>query len=109
MSGSWPNLYESVENLKDTYIQSNQCKDILLKPKSSVGISSVPFLLLKDVPTHEKTFYGCSNSSSHSTVSDDLINSLHQAVNGALELLKASLESKAVLTSVFMKRITAEK
>ncbi|KAM3307874.1 hypothetical protein P3S67_009618 [Capsicum chacoense] len=43
MCGSLPNLYESVENLKDTYIQSNQCKDILLKPKSSVGISSVPF------------------------------------------------------------------
>ncbi|MCD7471692.1 hypothetical protein HAX54_012307 [Datura stramonium] len=181
MSGSWPNLYESVENLKDTYIQSNQCKDILLKPKSSVGISSVPFLLLKDVPTHEKTFYGCSNSSSHSTVSDDpsalciscersmsrkLIYVAPAVANGgvaatggfvkdvvtymvtddlvvkpmstiscisllnkfnvrdvgvleeevvsfgmeeALELLKASLESKAVLTSVFMKRITAEK
>lgn len=72
MSGSLTNLYESVENLKDTYIQPNQCKDILLKPKSSVGISSVPFLLLSgDVPTREKTFYGCPNSSSHPSVSDD--------------------------------------
>ncbi|KAK4370886.1 hypothetical protein RND71_010361 [Anisodus tanguticus] len=72
MSGSLPNLYESVENLKEPYIQSNKCKDILLKPKSSVGISTFPFLLLNDnVPTREKTFYGCSNSNSHSTVSDD--------------------------------------
>ncbi|KAH0706597.1 hypothetical protein KY285_011115 [Solanum tuberosum] len=46
MSDSLLNLYESVENLKDTYIQPNQCKDILLKPKSSAGISPVPFLLL---------------------------------------------------------------
>lgn len=181
MSGSWPNLYESVENLKDTYIQSNQCKDILLKPKSSVGISSVPFLLLNGVPTYEKAFYGCSNSISHSTVSDDpnaiciscgrsmsrkltyvappVANGAVEATGGfvkdvvtymvtddlvvkpmstiscisllnkfnvrdvgvleeevvsfgmekALELLKASFESKAVLTSVFMKRVTAEK
>ncbi|XP_060169875.1 uncharacterized protein LOC132600606 [Lycium barbarum] len=72
MSGSLPNLYESVENLKDVYIQSNQCKDILLKPKSSVGISSAPFLLLNyDDLTREKTFYGCSYTTSHSTVSDD--------------------------------------
>ncbi|XP_055830497.1 uncharacterized protein LOC129899522 [Solanum dulcamara] len=72
MNGCLPNLYESVENLKDTYIQPNQCKDILLKPKSSVGISSAPFLLLNgDVPTHEKTFYGCHRISSHLTVSDD--------------------------------------
>ncbi|KAJ8560540.1 hypothetical protein K7X08_022400 [Anisodus acutangulus] len=71
MSGSFPNLYESVENLKETYIQSNQCKDILLKPESSVGISAVPFLLLNDnVATLKKTFYGCSSSTSHSTVSD---------------------------------------
>ncbi|XP_004241581.1 uncharacterized protein [Solanum lycopersicum] len=179
MSGSLPNLYESVENLKDTYIQSNQCKDILLKPKSSVGISPVPFLLLDGhVTTREKTFYGCSYSSSHLTVSDDptalcticnhtmsdklvyaaprvaggaveakgkggfvkdvvtymvaddlvvkpmstisciaLLNKFNVrdvgvleeevvsfGVEEALELLKASLESKTVLTSVFMSR-----
>ncbi|XP_059299894.1 uncharacterized protein LOC132052393 [Lycium ferocissimum] len=63
MNGCLPNLYDSVENLNDTYIQSNQGKDILLKPNSSVGISSVPFLLLNDVPTTEKTFYGGSNGS----------------------------------------------
>ncbi|XP_060195814.1 uncharacterized protein LOC132625032 [Lycium barbarum] len=73
MSGCLPKLYESVENLNDTYIQSKECKDILLKPKSSLGtISSVPFLFLNNVPVPtQKTFYGCSYASSHTKVSDD--------------------------------------
>lgn len=180
--GCLPNLYESVENLNDKYIQSNQCKDILLKPKSSVGnISSVPFLLLNDVPTPERSFYCCSSNICHFTVSDDpsalcptccysmsskltyvappvskeaeaatrgfvkdvmtymvtddlvvkpmstissiaLLNKfsvrdiavLQEEVvsfgmEEALELLKASFESKTVLTSVFMSRIKVEK
>ncbi|TMW82387.1 hypothetical protein EJD97_006058 [Solanum chilense] len=72
--GCLPKLYDSVENLSDTYIQS---KDSLLKPKSSViGIASVPFLSIDDVPTTHKTFYGCSIcyhdtvSGCYSTVSD---------------------------------------
>lgn len=182
MCGSLSNLYESVQNLKDTYIQSNQCKDILLKPKSSVAISSVAFLLLNDVPTTDKTFYGCSNPNYyHNTVSDNptalctkcryimskkldyvdppvasgavaatggfvkdmvtymvtddlvvkpistisfiaLVNKFNVRDLGeleeqvvsigmeeALELLKASFESKTVLTSVFMSRMKAEK
>ncbi|KAG5602302.1 hypothetical protein H5410_033672, partial [Solanum commersonii] len=69
--GCLPKLYDSVENLNDTYIQS---KDILLKPKSSlIGISSIPFLSIDDVPTTHKTFYSCSSSNhyNHLTVSDD--------------------------------------
>ncbi|XP_059274707.1 uncharacterized protein LOC132029474 [Lycium ferocissimum] len=66
--GCLPNLYDSVENMNDTFIQS---KDILLKPKSSVWNSPVPFLSLNDVPTTQKAFYGCSNTRTHSTVSDD--------------------------------------
>ncbi|XP_016466347.2 uncharacterized protein LOC107789093 [Nicotiana tabacum] len=181
--GCLPNLYASVENLNDKYIQSNQCKDILLEPKSSAGnITSVPFLLLNDVLTSQKTFYCCSNSSAHFTVSDDPSalcptcrcamsrnltyvappdsNEAKAAATGgfvkdvmtymvtddlvvkpmstissiallnkfsvrdiavlqeevvsfgmeeALELLKASFESKTVLTSVFMSRIKMEK
>lgn len=57
--GCLPNLYDSVENLNETYIQSNQDKNILLKPKSPVGIFSVPFLALSDVPA-QKISYGCS-------------------------------------------------
>lgn len=65
--GCLPKLYDSVENLSDTYIHS---KDSLLKPKSSViGIASIPFLSIDDVPTTHKTFYGCSNYC-HNTFSD---------------------------------------
>ncbi|KAM3232554.1 hypothetical protein P3L10_017913 [Capsicum annuum] len=62
--GCLPELYDSVENLNDTYIQS---KDLLLNPKSSVtGISSIPFLSISDVPETQKTIYGCSSSNSYS-------------------------------------------
>ncbi|CAN4100417.1 unnamed protein product [Withania somnifera] len=71
MSGCLTNLYESIENLNDTYIQSKQCKDVLLKPKSSLGISSIPFLLLNNTTPIKRTFYGCSYSYSHARVSDD--------------------------------------
>ncbi|XP_059302029.1 uncharacterized protein LOC132053958 [Lycium ferocissimum] len=182
LSGSLPNLYESVENMKDTYIQS---KDILLKPKSSVGISSVPFLLHNEGPTVQKSFYKCGNgvycgqSSTYVTdapsvlcpscrcymtslltyvapagvkkavaatgvfvkevvtymVMDDLVVKPMSTISSiallnkfnvrdvgvleeevvsfgmdeALELLKASFESKEVLTSVFMSRVKVRK
>ncbi|TMW86144.1 hypothetical protein EJD97_021891 [Solanum chilense] len=64
--GCLPNLYDSVENLSETYIQSNQDKNILLKPKSPVGIFSVPFLALNDVPA-QKISYGCSRYACGST------------------------------------------
>ncbi|KAJ8560541.1 hypothetical protein K7X08_022401 [Anisodus acutangulus] len=67
--GCLPNIYDSVDNLNDTYIQS---KDILLKPKSSVGISSVPFLLVNDVPA-QMEFYGCGSSCIRYYVTDDPI------------------------------------
>ncbi|OIT03493.1 hypothetical protein A4A49_00977 [Nicotiana attenuata] len=60
MSGSLPNLYESVEILNETYIQPNKHKDILLKPKSPVEISSaVPLLLFNDVPTQKNSYVVC--------------------------------------------------
>lgn len=67
MTGSLPNLYNSVQNMNDAYIQS---KDILLKPKSSIGISSEDlFLFLDDVTTvHDKTFYGCNIPNDISTL-----------------------------------------
>ncbi|XP_047270507.1 uncharacterized protein LOC124899609 [Capsicum annuum] len=55
--GCLSNLYESVEDMNDMYIQS---KDVLLKPKSPIEISSVPLQLLNMV-----LYNHCS------TVSDD--------------------------------------
>ncbi|KAH6814665.1 hypothetical protein C2S51_023683 [Perilla frutescens var. frutescens] len=63
MEGSLPNLYRSLENLNDTYIQPNRSKDTFLKPATS---SSVPLLALTDAPIG-KNFYRCY---SHAYVSD---------------------------------------
>ncbi|XP_055830283.1 uncharacterized protein LOC129899363 [Solanum dulcamara] len=101
-------LYDSVENLNDTYIQS---KDILLKPKSSViGISSSPFLSINDVPTTQKTFYTCSNSNNynhHYTVSDDpsaTCTSCNYAMSSRLTYVAPPIASGAVpSTSGFVK------
>ncbi|XP_059302026.1 uncharacterized protein LOC132053955 [Lycium ferocissimum] len=70
MNGCLPNLYESVENMNDTYIQSS--KDIILKPECPFRISSLPLQLLNDVPT-QRAVYKCSSlySSVCINVSDD--------------------------------------
>ncbi|CAL2272037.1 unnamed protein product [Prunus armeniaca] len=49
MVGSMGKLYESVENLNDTYLQPNLDKDTLLKPKATVNVDS-----------NSKQFYMCS-------------------------------------------------
>ncbi|XP_019258375.1 PREDICTED: uncharacterized protein LOC109236638 [Nicotiana attenuata] len=164
MNGCLSNLYNSIENLNETYLLSNvQAKDILLKPRSSVGISSVPYRLLND-GTVEKIFYKCSSSSSTkcsysshyvtdgpSAVCPNCRNSMSAkfqyvappiveeavaaigvtitgfdklnvkdaavlqekvvniGVEEALKFLKASFESKTVLTSVFLSHVKAEK
>ncbi|KAG8372839.1 hypothetical protein BUALT_Bualt12G0108700 [Buddleja alternifolia] len=181
--GSLANIYESVENLHESYIQPNQSKDTLLKPIPPTAIRgySAPLtLLLNDAPTtmtDEKKFYKCrycsaSNFTDDQTtvcpncrnimsgnmsyvapaggqqassgeggfvkgvvtymVLDDLsvrplssissINLLnkfnvkdvsaleekdvHLGMNEAVKLLKASLQSKKVLTDVFLENVT---
>ncbi|XP_059302051.1 uncharacterized protein LOC132053982 [Lycium ferocissimum] len=58
MVGCLGNLYESLDNLDDTYIQSNQDKDTLLKPKSAAYATSGPLLLHTSSPVN-KQFYKC--------------------------------------------------
>ncbi|KZV57098.1 hypothetical protein F511_05972 [Dorcoceras hygrometricum] len=58
MVSSLANLYESIENLNESYIQPNQTKDAILKPTPPVGTSSLP-LLLTDVAAAERRFYMC--------------------------------------------------
>ena len=53
MVGCVANLYESIESLNETYIQPNQSKDTLLKPKAA---ASIPLLSLNDGQT-EAVFY----------------------------------------------------
>ncbi|KAL2485647.1 Protein of unknown function (DUF674) [Abeliophyllum distichum] len=174
MVGCLSNLYDSVENLNDSYIQKGQNKDILLKPNTANPMTSVPLLLLNDKTT-ANNFYRCWNCSGYVTdeptatcpscrrlmnkdltyvapphvnensnddggfvkgvvtymVMDDLkvkpvspissitllsqfnikdIGALHEkeikvGMNEALKLLKASLHSNEVLTTVFLNDI----
>ncbi|KAK4370756.1 hypothetical protein RND71_010231 [Anisodus tanguticus] len=59
MVGCLGNLYESLQNLDNMYIQPNQKKDILLNPKSAAGAASVPLLSLTNSPILERHFYSC--------------------------------------------------
>uniref|UniRef100_M1CK80 Uncharacterized protein n=1 Tax=Solanum tuberosum TaxID=4113 RepID=M1CK80_SOLTU len=65
MVGCLGNLYESLQNLDNIYIQPNQKKDTLLKPKSA---ASVPLLLINNSPV-QKQFYRCPTHSDY--VTDD--------------------------------------
>uniref|UniRef100_A0A3Q7HV02 DUF674 family protein n=1 Tax=Solanum lycopersicum TaxID=4081 RepID=A0A3Q7HV02_SOLLC len=65
MVGCLGNLYDSLQNLDNIYIQPNQKKDTLLKPKSA---ASVPLLLINNSPV-QKQFNRCSNHYDH--VTDD--------------------------------------
>ncbi|KAK0592305.1 hypothetical protein LWI29_016953 [Acer saccharum] len=65
--GCLTDLYKSLENLNQTYMQPNQNKTSLLNPKSPLYANGIP-LLLSDhqhqVPTSRKV-YQCQNNYSH--------------------------------------------
>ena len=72
--GCLGNLYESVENLNETYLQPNQGKDVLLNPTIPVSSTVISGLLLSgDNNVHGQSttpkLYQCSRCSSH-TVTD---------------------------------------
>ncbi|KAL5554803.1 hypothetical protein UlMin_042204 [Ulmus minor] len=68
MVGCLTNLYQSVENLSDTYMQPNQSKDSVLKPKSPLSSAQAPFLLT-DAEALSRKLYMCA--SFHLYASDD--------------------------------------
>ncbi|KAL2507491.1 hypothetical protein Fot_31138 [Forsythia ovata] len=70
MVGCLSNLYDSLENLNDSYIQKGKIKDILLKPNAANLMTSVPLLLLNDKPT-ANNFYRCTNNCSTGYVTDE--------------------------------------
>ncbi|XP_022764556.1 uncharacterized protein LOC111309819 isoform X2 [Durio zibethinus] len=59
MVGCIGNLYDSLENLNEAYLQPNEHKNLLLKPYTPVVVP----LLLPDTSKdrEEKQLYGCSN------------------------------------------------
>ncbi|KAF7132936.1 hypothetical protein RHSIM_Rhsim09G0159600 [Rhododendron simsii] len=65
MVGTLGNLYESIENLNETYFQPDKSKQSLLNPKAPIGSSDISPLLLQDEVsdcTVAKRFYVCNNS-----------------------------------------------
>ncbi|KAG5533316.1 hypothetical protein RHGRI_027491 [Rhododendron griersonianum] len=60
MVGSLGNLYDSVESLSDTYMQPNQSKEVLLKPKAA-ACSTEASLFLTDDDFAAKKVYMCGN------------------------------------------------
>ncbi|OMO97106.1 hypothetical protein COLO4_14884 [Corchorus olitorius] len=147
MVGSLGNLYDSIENLSETYIQPSQNKDSLLNPRAPLTSSASQIqLLLSDDESMAKKAFMCANY--HRNVADDprsvcphcklikdgyrgslraaskccpreisitLLNKFNVKEVGALEekvvdlgmdeglkLLKSSLQSKSVLTNVFL-------
>ncbi|XP_059666203.1 uncharacterized protein LOC132312015 [Cornus florida] len=64
MVGSIGNLYKSIENLNEDYMQPNQNKDLLLKPNPPTSVSNVPLLLPDDrVSSAATKFYTCQYNS----------------------------------------------
>ncbi|XVE99476.1 hypothetical protein REPUB_Repub03eG0201300 [Reevesia pubescens] len=74
MAGSLGNLYDSVENLSETYMQPSAKKDTLLKPIVSNYAANVPLLLPNIQSSTSNSFYSCSygyNSSCRMYVTND--------------------------------------
>ncbi|KAL2323904.1 hypothetical protein Fmac_022962 [Flemingia macrophylla] len=63
MVGCLGNLYESVENLNDTYMQPDTNKDVLLKPITPISSAAISGLLPSNVNRSDKRketkFYRC--------------------------------------------------
>ncbi|KAK7357967.1 hypothetical protein VNO80_17265 [Phaseolus coccineus] len=70
MVGSLGNLYESIENLDEAYMQPNQHKDLLLKPSAAISSSQISDLLpsIDDSScdfSATALFYRCPNHYGH--------------------------------------------
>ncbi|KAL6563644.1 hypothetical protein OROGR_002603 [Orobanche gracilis] len=68
MVGSLPDLYQSLENLDDSYIQPNQSKDTLLRPVIPVS-GFADLLALDDAPCMK--YYSCTCNQHGTYVSGD--------------------------------------
>ncbi|XVE69069.1 hypothetical protein DITRI_Ditri09bG0120000 [Diplodiscus trichospermus] len=65
MAGCLGNLYESLENLSDTYMQPMANKDTLLKPTVSGYAANVPHFLPKIQSSTSTNLYRCTNAYSY--------------------------------------------
>ncbi|PWA84187.1 hypothetical protein CTI12_AA161430 [Artemisia annua] len=59
MVGALGNLYDSIENLSNTYMQSDDMKEAILNPKVTMHGDQVPLLLANDDAPVAGKFYRC--------------------------------------------------
>ncbi|KAK9186941.1 hypothetical protein WN944_018330 [Citrus x changshan-huyou] len=62
MCGCLSNLYESIENLNETYVHENQNKNSVLNPTSQLRVTGIPLLLSDHHESTTREFYTCPNS-----------------------------------------------
>ncbi|KAI5346321.1 hypothetical protein L3X38_014200 [Prunus dulcis] len=97
MVGCLGQLYESVENLSDTYLQPNLDKDTLLKHKSPVAGANILHFLANNANKMPNSFtFVLVAIAIFPMFLEPLVHSAH--------LLKASLESNTVLTDAFLRK-----
>jgi hypothetical protein len=77
MVGSLGNLYHSVENLADNYMEQDQAKDVLLNPRAPVSSSELSGLLPandeaadKNIGAYGTLFYRCGSGCSFDVTCD---------------------------------------
>ncbi|XP_038691099.1 uncharacterized protein LOC119989564 [Tripterygium wilfordii] len=63
MVGTLGNLYQSIEDLNDTYLQPDQSKDTLLMPKVANSATDLPLLLPNLQSTKANNLYRCNRNS----------------------------------------------
>ncbi|CAL9007842.1 unnamed protein product, partial [Prunus brigantina] len=105
MVGCLGKLYESLDNLSDTFMQPNLNKDSMLKPKTKISGSNILQLQANNDSNAPKCFYLCANCKRH--ISDSPVTTCPTCISlkistQGLKLVKASLESKTSLTNVFL-------
>ncbi|TXG49693.1 hypothetical protein EZV62_025568 [Acer yangbiense] len=98
--GCLPDLYESIENLSQTYMQSNRDKYTLLYPCNPIRTSDVP-LLLSDLKTRK--VYRCNCTYYLAYVANSICPSCRANMNVEVLDLEAQVTSKVSNSSGFIK------
>ncbi|KAE8670701.1 Detected protein of unknown function [Hibiscus syriacus] len=123
MIGCLGNLYQSVENLGDAYIQPTKNRDTLLKPTYSSNLATnvstassaaneggyvkgvVTYTILDDLTvTPMSTISSITMLNKFNVKQVDALEEkvVNVGMNEGVELLKASMQSKTVLSDVFL-------
>ncbi|CAN1131027.1 hypothetical protein LINPERHAP2_LOCUS6164 [Linum perenne] len=112
MVGCLGNLYQSIEDMSDTFIESNSNKDTVLNPKAPFCMTTggfvkgvVTYMVMDDLEV--KPMSTISSLTLLSKFNIQQVGALEERVielgmDEGLNLLKASLQCKTVLTSVFL-------